>query len=151
MLGAPGPSGPARQGIAPEGAHVPVKDDAALNRAPRKLRMRSLMEVVALLLVLATSYEANTPVPAPALERAPLAAEAAAPSTPDATSQTWRAYARPLLNECFTAHPVSAMEAGRREFDGSLPDERPERLTKGIASMRAVKTALAARSHRSPS
>ena len=151
MLGAPGPSGPARQGIAPEGAHVPVNDDAALNLAPRKLRMRSLTEVVALLLVLATSYEANTPAPAPALERAPPAAETAAPLTPDAPSPTWRAYSKTLLDECFTAHPVSAMEAGRREFDGSLPDERPERLTKGMASMRAVKTALTARSHRSTS
>lgn len=147
MLGAPGPSGPARRRIGREGARVPVDDDAALNLAPRKLRMRSLSQVVVLPLVLATSYEANTPAPAPVLERAPSAAETAAPLTPDAPSATWRAYSKPLLDECFRAHPVVAVEAGRHEFDGPLSDEGPERLTKDMACMRAVKTALAARPH----
>ena len=147
MLGAPGPSGPARRGIGREGARVPVDDDAALKIVPRKLRMRSLSQVVVLLLVLATSYEANTPAPAPVLERAPPAAETAAPLTPDAPSPTWRAYSKTLLDECFTAHPVVAVEAGRHEFDGPLPDEGTERLTKDMACMRAVKTALAARPH----
>ena len=46
MLGAPGPSGPARRGIGREGASVPVDDDAALGINPRKMiRMRSVVLV----------------------------------------------------------------------------------------------------------
>ena len=48
--------------------------------------------------------------------------QAADSAKPQAAGAKWDAYVETFLNDYFVAHPDIAVQAGRHEFDGQLPD-----------------------------
>jgi uncharacterized protein (DUF885 family) len=48
----------------------------------------------------------------------------------DAQSSRWDAYVQQFLDDYFAANPDSAVNAGRHEFDGQLPDWSPQGLAR---------------------
>lgn len=71
----------------------------------------------------------------------------ASPGTSTATVSTaadWDAFVSELIEARFEAHPVSAVKAGKHEFDGQLPDWSRESIQREIDRIRAEReTALA--------
>lgn len=63
---------------------------------------------------------------------------AATPATDKGT--TWSAFTTEFLTGYFTANPNSAVQAGRHEFDGRLPDWSAEGLAKEIARLKSQRT-----------
>lgn len=54
-----------------------------------------------------------------------------------AKAPDWDAFAHRFIEEYFVANPDFAVRAGRHEFDGQLPDWRPEALAKEVARLRS--------------
>jgi uncharacterized protein (DUF885 family) len=69
---------------------------------------------------------------------APPAPPAAAPAAP-AAGPSWSQFVGAYLEAWFKANPTQAVNAGRHEFDGVMPDWSPEGLTKEIARLHAAR------------
>src|SRR5436305_1344398 len=54
-----------------------------------------------------------------------------------ATAAKWDAYVEAFLNEYFAAQPDRAVNAGRHEFDGQLPDWSPAGLRRESERLKA--------------
>jgi uncharacterized protein (DUF885 family) len=67
-----------------------------------------------------------------------------APPASDAAAQRWDAYIERFLNDYFAAHPDAAVQAGKHEFDGKLPDWSEAGLKREIARLHAERVRASA-------
>ncbi len=68
-------------------------------------------------------------------------AAAVAPHALSAANQAsaWDAFVNEFIEDHLAAHPSFAVQAGRHEFDGRLPDWRPEALDKEIERLKSAR------------
>ncbi len=68
-------------------------------------------------------------------------AAAVAPQALSAANQAsaWDAFVNEFMEDYLAAHPSFAVRAGRHEFDGRLPDWRPEALDKEIERLKSAR------------
>ena len=52
------------------------------------------------------------------------------------TSGDWNRYVEQFIEDYFRSHPDTAVNAGRHEYDGKLPDWSPEGIRKEIARLK---------------
>ena len=76
-----------------------------------------------------TNSTADAPTPAPA----------ATGSTAQPANAQWDAFITEFLDSYFTAHPDTAVYAGRHEFDGKLPDWSATGLQNEIARLKTMR------------
>jgi hypothetical protein len=73
-------------------------------------------------------------------ERMQVLAAAPCARAAESSSRSWDAYAERLVPAYFQQFPASALEAGRHEHDGRLPDWSPRGLARSIAWLRGERT-----------
>jgi Bacterial protein of unknown function (DUF885) len=54
----------------------------------------------------------------------------------EATSRDWNKYVEQFIDDWFRSHPNEAVNAGRHEYDGKLPDWSPDGIRKEIARLK---------------
>src|ERR1700749_4715078 len=73
---------------------------------------------------------------------APAHPAAAAPPAKQEAAQDWPAFAAAFIESRFKADPVFAVQAGRHDFDGAMPDLSRAALEADVATLREQREQL---------
>ncbi|MGH8259662.1 MAG: DUF885 domain-containing protein [Steroidobacteraceae bacterium] len=101
----------------------------------------ALPSLLALAMLLASCGRQSAPAAAPAPSGSPATASRRSAA---AQQSDWDDYANRFIADYFRARPIFAVEAGRHEFDGQMPDLSAAGLRKEIARLRTCRTQVLA-------